>query len=98
MSDEERTQQIKMAEALLSLALCLWCLWQMIPEHRRKLWKMRRIDLLRRSTDWAARRAGAGSMRAELTTGAENYALPYALASLRDRLARAYDRTRGVTP
>jgi hypothetical protein len=98
VSEEERAQRIKLAEALLSLGMCLWCLWLMIPEHRRQQWKMQRIDRLRRSTDWAARRAGAGSMRAELATGAENYALPYALASLRDRLAAAYDRTRGITP
>ena len=99
MSEEEQlAQRIKLIEAAASLGICLWMLWQMIPQHRRQLWRMKALDSLRRWTGWAARRTGAASMRAELTSGQENYWLPFALSSLRDRLAAAYDHTRGVTP
>jgi hypothetical protein len=99
VSDEEiAAQRIKLVEALLSLALALWCLWLMIPEHRRRLWRMRRLDRARRLTGWAARRTGAASMRAELASGVENYHLTLGLSLARDRLAAMYDRTRGVTP
>ena len=99
MSDEERlAQRIKLAEAAMSLGLCLWCLWLMIPEHRRRLWRMRILAGLRQRTDWAARRTGAGSMRAELASGQENYVLPYGLSLARERLIVLYDRARGVTP
>jgi hypothetical protein len=37
-------------------------------------------------------------MRAELTSGTENYVLPYGLSLARERLGVLYDRTRGVTP
>jgi hypothetical protein len=98
VSDEERLARMKMAEAFIGLALSLWCLWLMIPQHRRQLWRMRVLAKCQQSTDWAARRAGAGSMRAELASGQENYTLPYGLSLLRDHLATLYDRTRGITP
>lgn len=98
MSDEEMAQRIKLIEAAVGLSLSLWCLWQMIPEHRRKLWRMRALARLQRLTGSAARRAGAASMRAELATGTENYHLAYGLALVRERLAAVYDRTRGITP
>jgi hypothetical protein len=97
-SDEDRLARVKMIEALISLALCLWCLWIMVPEHRRKLWRMRVLLALQRRTGWAARRTGAASMRAELDSGQQNYALPYVLSLIREDLGRMYDRTRGVTP
>lgn len=99
MSEEEkRLAQVKMAEAMIGLALSLWMVWTLIPEHRRKLWRMGVLMRLQRLTGSAARRAGAASMRAELATGTENYHLAYGLALVREGLAAAYDRTRGVTP
>lgn len=98
MSDEELAQRVKLAEAALTLGLTLWCLWSMIPQHRRQLARMSLLTRLHRLTGWAARRTGAGSMRAELASGQENYVLPYSLSLVRDRLAAAYDRARGVTP
>ena len=95
MSDKEQAELI---QALLGIGLSLWMLWIMVPQHRRQLARMRLLESLRRSTAWAARRAGAASMRAELATQQQNYALPYSLSLLRDRLAAAYDRTRGVSP
>ena len=95
MSDKE---QAELVQALLGIGLSLWCLWMMVPQHRRQLARMRTLNSLRKWTDWAARRAGAASMRAELATGQENYHLTLALSMARDRLAAAYDRTRGVTP
>src|SRR5580658_6084399 len=98
VSDEERAQRIKLAEAMVTLGMTGWCLWLMVPAHRRQQWRMAAIARLQRWTGSAARRAGAGSMRAELASGQENYALPYSLSLWRDWLAAAYDRTRGVTP
>ena len=98
MSDEERlAQRIKLAEAMAGLCLTGWMLWAMVPEHRRKLWRMTALSTLRRWTDCAARRTGAASMGAELSAGVENYALPYSLSLCRDRIGRAYDRARGIT-
>ena len=99
MSEEERlTQRLKMLEAAISLGLCLWCLWSMIPEHRRQLARMRILLQLRQLAGSGARRAGAASMAAELSTGQRNYVLPYSLSLVREQLGRAYDRARGVTP
>ena len=95
MSDKEQAELI---QALLGIGLSLWMLWQMIPQHRRQLARMRLLLSLQRSMGWAARRAGAASMRAELATQQQNYVLPYSLSLARDRLAAAYDRTRGVAP
>lgn len=95
MSDKEQAELI---QALIGIALSLWCLWLTVPEHRRKEWRMRFLASLRRSTGSAARHAGAAGMQAELASGQQNYVLPYSLSLLRDRLAAAYDRTRGVTP
>jgi len=96
--EEQLAQGAKLIEALLALGMTGWCLWQMIPQHRKQLWRMSLLSRLGRWTGSAARRAGAGSMRAELASGQENYALPYSLSLWRDWLAAAYDRTRGVTP
>ena len=97
-SDEQVAQRIKLAEAVLTLGMTGWCLWLMVPQHRRLEWRMRMLAGLRRSTDWAARRTAAASMGAELASGHENYALPYGLSLARDRLTVLYDRARGVTP
>jgi hypothetical protein len=98
VSDEQFTQRMKLLEAAAGLSLTAWCLWAMIPQHRRQLWTMGLLSRLNRWTDWAARRTGAASMGAELANGHENYAVPYGLSLLRDRLAAAYSRARGVTP
>lgn len=99
MSEEEQlAQRIKLIEAAAGLALSLWCLWTMIPEHRRQLAKMAVVARCQRWTGNAARRAGAASMRAELASGQQNYVLPYGLSLAREQLAVVYDRARGVTP
>jgi hypothetical protein len=99
VSEQELTaERIKLAEAMVGLTLTLWCLWSMIPQHRRQQWRMRALLTLGRWTGSAARRTGAASMRAELVTGQENYVLPYGLALAREQLTVMYDRARGVTP
>lgn len=95
MSDKE---QAELVQALLGISLSLWMLWMMVPEHRRKLWRMRLLLTARRWMASAARLAGAGSMRAELASGHQNYALPYSLSLLREHFAALYDRAREVTP
>jgi hypothetical protein len=98
VSDDRLAQRIKLLEAATGLSLTAWCLWMMVPQHRRQLWTMSLLSRLNRWTDLAARRTGAASMGAELASGQENYAVPYGLSLLRDRLAAAYGRARGVTP
>jgi hypothetical protein len=99
VSDEERlAQRLKLAEAAIALGMTAWCLWSMIPAHRRQLWRMRMLAVAHGWTDSAARRTGAASMGVELACGREDYVVPYVLSVGRDRLAAWYDRTRGVTP
>jgi hypothetical protein len=90
------TARLKLIEAALALGLTMWCLWTMIPEHRRQLLKMGLAKRAERVMEGAARRAGAASMGAELATGEQNYVLPYGLALARERLAALYERLRGV--
>jgi hypothetical protein len=99
VNDEERlAQRLKLIEAAIALGMTAWCLWSMIPQHRRQLWRMRVLAVAHGWTDSAARRTGAASMGVELVTGQENYVLPYGLALAREQLTVMYDRTRGVTP
>jgi hypothetical protein len=99
VSEEERiAQRLKLIEAAAGLALTAWCLWSMIPLHRRQLWRMQALLSMQRWTGTAARRTGAASMQAELASGRENYMLPYGLSLCRERLTAAYDRARGITP
>jgi hypothetical protein len=100
VSDEEKlAQRIKLIEASLSIGITLWMIWfQLIPAHRRQLWRMTVLATVSGWTGTAARRAAAGSMRAELAGAGQRYELPYALSLARDRLARAYDSARGITP
>lgn len=92
------TARLKLLEVLMGLALTFWCLWTMIPEHRRQLMKMRLIAQAERVAQNAARRAGALSMGAELATGQQNYSMAYGLSLLREQLAIMYDQARGITP
>jgi hypothetical protein len=99
VSEEERmVQRLKLAEAAIGLALSVWCLWSMIPEHRRLEWRMRCLLKAQDLTGMCARRTGVLSMEAELATGHENYTLAYGFSVARERLAVMYDQARGITP
>jgi hypothetical protein len=98
VSDDQYANRIKLLEAAAGLGLSAWCLWTVIPEHRRQLWRMGLLSRLHRWTAVAARRTAVASMGAELASGQENYTVPYSLSLLRDRLTVAYGRARGVTP
>lgn len=98
MEEERLAAVLQAIEAVLGLALSLWCLWTMIPEHRRQLARMRLIMGAQTMTADFARRTGAASMRAELATGQSSYWAPYALSLTRDWLGEAYERARGITP
>lgn len=97
MDEDELQRRAELIQALLSLAVAAWMLWTMVPEHRRREWRMRLLLAGRKMTGTCARRAGAASMRAELATGQPEYTVTYGLSLAREWLARAYDRTRGVT-
>jgi hypothetical protein len=96
VSDDQ--YKLRLLEAAAGLSLTAWCLWSMVPEHRRQLWRMSLLSRLHKWTAAAARRTAAASMAAELASGQENYTVPYGLSLLRDRFTTAYDRARGVTP
>jgi hypothetical protein len=96
VSDDQ--YKLRLLEAAAALSLTAWCLWSVIPEHRRQLWRMSLLSRLHKWTAAAARRTAAASMAAELASGQENYTVPYGLSLLRDRLTVAYGRARGVTP
>jgi hypothetical protein len=96
--EEQLIQRMKLIETALGLGLTIWCLWMMIPDHRKRQWVMRILLTGRRWAGTAASRTGAASMRAELATGHQNYALTYGFSMVREHLAVMYDRTRGVTP
>jgi hypothetical protein len=98
VSDDPYANRLKLLEAAAGLSLTAWCLWSVIPEHRRQLWRMSLLSRLHKWTAAAARRTAAASMAAELASGQENYTVPYGLSLLRDRFTAAYDRARGVTP
>lgn len=99
MADQDpMTARLKLIEVLMGLALTFWCLWTMVPEHRRQLLKMSVVLRAERAAGRAARRAGALSMGAELVTGQQNYSLAYGLSLLREQLVIMYDQARGVTP
>ncbi|SRR6266702_1533286 len=96
--DEDTELRLRIAVQVLGLAYSIWMIWTLIvPPHQRQLLKMRALRAAQAMTAGSARRAGAASMAAELATGEENYALPYALSLARERLARGYDRIRGIT-
>jgi hypothetical protein len=104
VNGNDRTEQDRAAEArlklivaMLSLIYTIWMLWELIPDHRRRLAMMRLIAMLRSSVQRGARRAGVEAMRAELVTDRENYALPYALARSADWLGSVYDKCRNVS-
>jgi hypothetical protein len=95
---DQLTARLKLIEAGLALGLTLWCLWTMVPEHRRQLLRMGLALRAERVMGNAARRLGVLSMGAELATGEQNYMLPYWLSRAREQAAAAYERARGVTP
>jgi hypothetical protein len=96
VSDDQ--YKLRLLETAAALSLTAWCLWSVIPEHRRQLLRMSLLSRLHKWTAAAARRTAAVSMAAELASGQENYTVPYGLSLLRDRFTAAYDRARGVTP
>jgi hypothetical protein len=96
VSDDQ--YKLRLLETAAALSLTAWCLWSVIPDHRRQLWRMSLLSRLHKWTAAAARRTAAASMAAELASGQENYSVPYSLSLLRDRLTVAYGRARGVTP
>lgn len=97
--DEEAELRLRIAVQILTMIYTVWTVWMvMVPPHQRQLLRMRALAAARTTADRIARRAGEASMGAELSTGHENYVLPYRLSRARDALGRAYDRARGVTP
>lgn len=100
-SDQEQAARLKLLEALLSLFLSAWMVWQvMVPKHAKQLLLMKVIHLARTAAAKAASLTGEASMGAELASGREpdgGYLIPHGLSKARDWLGKAYDRARGTT-
>jgi hypothetical protein len=56
-----------------------------------KTWRMRAAAGSSRLLSFLSRKAGHTSMGIELTTGTQQYSLPYALSRLRDTATRIYN-------
>lgn len=90
--------RLRTAEGLLTLAYLAAVMWYlMIPQHTRRLLRMRVMAAGQKMAGNAARHAGRASMGAELATGHARYEIPYTLALVADAAGRAYDRLREVT-
>lgn len=99
MPDSDLARRLRtayLALALVYLAAVMWTV--LVPPHRRTELRLRLYRSSGRVMSRLARRTGAASMGHELATGQQEYGLPYRLSLARDALARAYDRTRNVTP
>lgn len=94
--DEERNGPA-VAARLYVLAVLVMMWWLLIPEHSRKLWAMKALDLTRRGTATLAFRAGRVAVAQEARYGARAYLLPYWLSRARDAAGAAYERARAVS-
>jgi hypothetical protein len=88
---DSATQLLNLAGAVLGLIYLLWAMWTiMVPETARREWKLRLTLWSAQAMSRLGRRAAAGSLAREATTGQANYELPYALMSAACRLETAY--------
>jgi hypothetical protein len=91
-------RNLKVAYLVLCLAYMGWAAWSlMVPPHRQTELRLRLLRSSGRVMSRLARRTGEASMKTELQTGAELYAVPYHLSRVRVALDRAYDRARNTT-
>lgn len=95
---EQAQARLRAIQAALALAYAVLVVWFMIvPAHTRALVRMRALTAAQKTAASAARRTGRASMLVELTTGRENYALPYRLSLAAERAALAVNRIRNVS-
>ncbi len=78
--ERKREARLKLMLALVDLALCLWMLWQMLPEHRRRELIMRAAHRARTVSLRLARAAGRNGMALELAAGEHQGKLWYEAA------------------
>lgn len=99
-SEEEQAARLKLIEAMVSLGLSAWMVWQvMVPKSTKQLLLMKAIHLARTAAGKLAYLTGEVSMGAELASGREPdgaYLIPHGLSKTRDWLGKAYDRARGT--
>jgi hypothetical protein len=91
--DSTATRALNLLGALLGLIYLLWAMWAlMVPEPTRRTWKLQTVLWCAQVTSLLGRRAAAGSMAREITTGQASYELPYALMSASEKLMDSYRR------
>lgn len=91
--DSAATRTLNLLGALLGVIYLLWAMWTlMVPEPTRREWKLRAVLLCGQVTNRLGRRAAAGSLDREVSTGQANYELPLALMTASEWCRRQYER------
>lgn len=92
--DSAATRTLNLLGALLGVIYLLWAMWTlMVPEPTRREWKLRTLISCGQVTSRLGRRAAAGCMAREVSTGQVNYELPYALMAASEWFRGQYERT-----
>jgi len=91
--DSRATRALNMLGALLGLVYLLWAMWTlMVPEPTRREWRMRIVLSCAQAMRTLGRRAAAGSLTREVSTGQESYELPLALMLASEWFRGQYER------
>lgn len=91
--DSATTRALNLIGALLGLIYLLWAMWTlMVPEPTRREWLLRITLSCAQVTSRLGRRAAAGSLDREVTTGQSNYELPLALMLASEWFRARYER------
>lgn len=75
--DSAAARLVNLAGAILGIIYLLWAMWTlMVPEPTRREWRLRIILSCGQAMSRLGRRAAAGSMDREISTGQASYELP----------------------
>lgn len=91
--DSAATRALNLIGAVLGLIYLLWAMWTlMVPEPTRREWKLRTALSCARGMNRLGRRAAAGCLAREVSTGQANYELPLALMTASEWFRGQYER------
>lgn len=84
----------RVLSVVMTIVFLMAMVYEMVPEHQRKLLMMKATAELEQATSKLARASGRLAMRRELAGGRPGYELPEALSRLRDFAGVLYERMR----
>ena len=87
-----RTEAAKQLVMLVFAVITIVIITAATDRDSLKRWQMRLAAVSRRLLTSLARKAGRTSMRIELTTGTQEYSIPYQLSLMRDKAKGWYDK------